>query len=78
MSPLVLVGIVWIVAWGLNVLMVRSRYRESRVVRIAVPVLFGVTILVLWQGLVRQFEVSPVILPAPTDIAARFVAGYPL
>ncbi|SIO02596.1 ABC transporter permease [Vannielia litorea] len=65
----------WLAAWGLNVLLARSRWRRARVVRIAVPVIFGLAVLVLWQGLVRGLGVNPVILPAPTDIAATFATS---
>ena len=37
--------------------------------RLAVPVIFGVTILVVWEGVVRGLAVPRVILPAPTGIA---------
>ena len=37
--------------------------------------LFGLTILVLWEGWVRGFEVSPVILPGPLSIAARLAGS---
>ncbi len=43
--------------------------------RIAVPVLFGVTLLVLWEGTVRGLGVSPVILPAPSLVAKTFAAS---
>jgi NitT/TauT family transport system permease protein len=36
-------------------------------------VIFGFTLLVLWEGLVRGFEVSPVILPPPSMVAQTFV-----
>ncbi len=64
----------WLGAWALNVVLARSRLHGTRLVRIFVPFLFGVTLLVLWQGLVRGFGVSPVILPAPSDVGARFAA----
>lgn len=64
----------WLVAWFANVQLARSGWHGHRLVRIFVPLLFGLTILILWQAAVTSFEVSPVILPAPTDIAARFAA----
>ena len=62
----------WIAAWALNAWLARSVWSDMRAVRIFVPVLFGITILVMWEALVRAFGVSPVILPAPSAIAARF------
>lgn len=67
----------WIAATALNHV-IANRYGRQPWARIFVPALFGVTLLVLWQGLVRGLDVSPVILPAPTDIAARFVQSLPL
>lgn len=64
----------WLGAWAVNATLARSRWHGLRAVRIFVPVLFGVTVLVLWQGLVRGLGVSPVILPAPSDVAVRFAA----
>lgn len=73
----VLVGALgfWAAAWAINALLANSRYRGTLPVRITVPVLFGVTLLVLWEGLVRGLEVSPVILPAPSAVAATFAAS---
>ncbi|MBL9060097.1 MAG: ABC transporter permease [Mangrovicoccus sp.] len=64
----------WLAAWRVNVLIANSPASRTRTARIAVPVLFGVTLLVLWEGLVRGLAVPPVILPAPTAVAAR-IAG---
>ena len=75
MIALVLALIFWGGAWALNVLLANSRWRETLAVRVAVPVLFGVTLLVLWEGLVRGFAVSPVILPAPSTVAQTFAAS---
>lgn len=63
----------WLLAWAVNTQLARSGWRDHRLVRIFVPILFGVSILVLWEAAVDAFDVSPVILPAPTDIAARFM-----
>jgi len=58
----------WLAAWGANVLIARSAWRGSRAARIAVPVLFGLAVLALWEGVVRGFAVEEVILPAPSVI----------
>jgi len=63
----------WIAAWALNIRLANSRVAEITAVRIGVPVLFGVTMLVLWEGLVRGFNISPVILPAPSQIGATLI-----
>ena len=65
----------WLGAWALNAALARSAYADSRAVKIAVPVLFGLTLLVLWEGVVRGFGISPVILPAPSAVAGTFMAS---
>ena len=64
----------WLAAWGINHWMAYSRFSHHRLVRILAPILFGLSVLALWEGLVRGFGVSPVILPAPSAVAARFAA----
>ncbi|MEL7299688.1 MAG: ABC transporter permease [Pseudomonadota bacterium] len=78
MSWLIGALIFWALAWGANIWLANGRFRASLSVRIFVPVLFGITILVLWEGVVRAFEVSPVILPAPTQVAETFAASTDL
>ena len=58
----------------MNAALANSAAAGTRTVRAAVPLFFGVSLLVLWQGAVAAFEVSPVILPAPTQIWARMQA----
>ena len=72
MSWLVGALIFWLAAWGVNILLARSRWADSLPVRVVVPLLFGLTLLVLWEGLVRAFDVSPVILPPPSLVAETF------
>jgi NitT/TauT family transport system permease protein len=67
----------WAGAYALNVWLANSPWRQTRAVRIAVPVIFGITILVVWQGLVRGLNVPMVILPAPSDIWLRMVSSVP-
>lgn len=61
----------WALAWASNVWLVKRR------AGLIVPTLFGVTLLVLWECLVRGLGISPVILPPPTAIALRFAAELP-
>ncbi|MCH2165701.1 MAG: ABC transporter permease [Marinovum sp.] len=65
----------WIAAWGLNIWLSNSKWSATWPVRIAVPVIFGITLLVLWEGVVRGLGVSPVILPPPSLVAQTFAAS---
>lgn len=75
MSALVLALAFWIAAWGVNIWLANSSWQATRAVRIMVPVIFGLTLLVLWEGLVRGLGISPVILPAPSLVAQTFAAS---
>lgn len=70
MTTVLLALIAWLVLWGLNVAL--ARRGASRAVRIAVPVIFGLAILILWEGVTRGLNVSPIILPPPSRIAQTF------
>ncbi len=67
----------WLAAWALNARVAATGWATSRVGRLFVPLLFGVTILVVWEGLVRGLGVAPVILPAPSAIAAKVATSLP-
>jgi NitT/TauT family transport system permease protein len=70
----------WLAAWATNEWLVRRKFRNpsaNRVVRLAVPILFGVSILVLWEGIVRGFNVPSVLLPPPSMIWTRLINSVP-
>jgi len=73
MSVLAFALVFWLAAWAASAWMAR-RWGRTPAVRVIVPVLFGITVLVLWEGLVRGLQVPPVILPAPSAIAERLVS----
>ncbi|WP_299841353.1 ABC transporter permease [uncultured Paracoccus sp.] len=66
---------VWLGAWGLNAVLARL---NTRLTRILVPLIFGATLLVLWEMIVRAYAVPSVILPAPSQIWASFAGNIPL
>jgi len=78
MSWVLGVLVFWAMAWTLNVRLAGSALSRVRAGRIAVPALFGITLLVLWEGLVRGLGVSPVILPAPTMIGVKIAGSLPI
>ncbi|CAN7482432.1 ABC transporter permease [Rhizobium sp. LjRoot98] len=70
----------WLAAWATNEWLVRRKFRipsANSVVRLAVPLLFGVSILVLWEGLVRGLNVPSVLLPPPSMIWTRLINSVP-
>lgn len=66
---------VWAGAYWLNHRLAYGRWRDTLSVKLLVPAIFGVTILVVWEALVRGLAVPAVILPPPSAIAQRFAAS---
>ena len=69
---LALIGLLlfaWIVMADLAA-MKRNRWRD-----IAIPLIFGLLLVYLWQAVVVGFAVPKVLLPAPTAIATAIAAG---
>jgi NitT/TauT family transport system permease protein len=70
----------WLLAWAVNEWLVRQRFAShaaNNAARFAVPLIFGVTVLVLWEGIVRGFGIPSVLLPAPSMIWQRLVHSLP-
>ena len=78
MTALGIAVLVWLAAWALNVWLAGRAASRTRLGKLLVPLIFGATVLVLWEGLVRGMNVSPVILPAPSVIAAKIAVSLPI
>lgn len=78
MTPLLTAMAVWLALWALNVWLAGSGLSRRGISRALVPLLFGVAILVLWEGIVRGLDVSFVILPPPSIIAAKIAGSLPV
>ncbi|MFT5796227.1 MAG: NitT/TauT family transport system permease protein [Candidatus Azotimanducaceae bacterium] len=73
MGWLVFAFLIWITGWSLNVVL--SKREPTRILSLLIPVIFGVTLILIWEGIVRGFEISPILLPPPSMIATRFAAS---
>lgn len=60
---------IWLISWRLNTWLAGF---GTRAARLAVPIIFGLTALTLWEVAVNVFAISPVLLPAPSVIANTF------
>ncbi|PSM17711.1 ABC transporter permease [Nitratireductor sp. StC3] len=81
MSVFLLAVLFWLAAWAFNEWLVRRQPEsrtQARLIGIAVPLIFGVTLLVLWEGAVRGFEVPFVLLPPPSAIWERLINSLPI
>jgi NitT/TauT family transport system permease protein len=73
----------WLGAWRIVQALSAARLPAGPVqalVGIAIPLVFGITILVMWEAGVRGFgsQMMKVILPAPSAIGARFASSLPV
>ncbi|MHC1547205.1 ABC transporter permease [Phyllobacterium sp. K27] len=70
----------WLLAW-LTVQRLASLRVSSpnaqRLINLALPVLFGAWLLILWEVVVRGFGVPAILLPPPSMIAARIAGSVP-
>ncbi len=73
MGWIVFAIVVWIGGWALNVWLARPP--AGRMKRLSIPIVFGLSLIGIWEGVVRGFDISAVLLPAPSVIAARFVVS---
>ncbi len=78
MMAFVYAGLIWAAGWWINARLAHSNVADTRLVSLAIPAIFGATILLMWQVLVTLLEVSPIILPAPIVIGERFVSSTSL
>ncbi|TAA65036.1 ABC transporter permease [Shinella sp. JR1-6] len=79
-SVLIAAIVFWLAAWAFNEWLVRQKFTSpatDQAARLAVPLVFGITILVLWEGIVRGFNVPSVLLPPPSMIWARLISSVP-
>lgn len=72
-----LIAVSWFVVQGLASVKIRNAHGQ-RLIDIAVPALFGIAMLVLWEVAVRIFAVPSVLLPAPSAIWARITSSIPI
>ncbi|BDA85956.1 ABC transporter permease [Aureimonas sp. SA4125] len=71
----------WLVAWQLTArLAALSPIRPAArwIASLAVPIVFGLTLLFLWECLVRGLNVPSVLLPPPSAIGMRIADSLPI
>jgi NitT/TauT family transport system permease protein len=71
----------WLLAWLLVEMLARAGRREptaARLSRAAIPLVFGGTVLFLWEAITRGGGVPMVLLPPPSAIAAALGESVPI
>ena len=69
---------IWLAGWWINRRLAHGPASDSRLISLAIPAIFGLTLIAMWQVLVTMLDISAVILPAPTAIAAQFADSIPM
>lgn len=72
--------IFWIVAWFINTRLSAlkpARGVQQTIINLAIPVIFGMAIIALWEGITRGLGVPTVILPPPSMIWERIINSVP-
>ena len=70
--------VIWVAGWWLNIRLSNGTLADEIAVKLAVPAVFGLTIVIVWELMVRGFEVNPVILPAPSSVVERIMLEGPI
>jgi NitT/TauT family transport system permease protein len=66
---------VWLIGWLINARLASQALKGAA--RLLPPLIFGVTLLLVWELVVRGMNINPVLLPAPSAIWARLLASGP-
>jgi NitT/TauT family transport system permease protein len=61
----------WIFAWCLNIMIGKSKFIKIK--KILPPILFGGSILLIWEASIGTFNISPVILPPPSLVFIKLI-----
>jgi NitT/TauT family transport system permease protein len=69
--------LIWGAGWWLNIRLANGAHSDNPLVRVLIPAIFGITVILIWEILVAEFDVNPVILPAPSSIGARLLVEGP-
>ena len=70
MIILILILLFWLGAWWLNIQL--ANLPPNKAIRVTIPAIFGLSLLVIWEGTVMVFDVPGVILPPPSTIGVTF------
>ena len=71
-------GAAWLLAWALVEWLVARGPRRGwpgRAAAVAVPLIFGATVLFLWEAAVRGLDVPALILPPPSAVLRRLLGS---
>ncbi len=72
----------WLAMWWVNQRLVAIdtgfNHGLAKSINFAVPLIFGITLFVIWELVVRGLEIPFVLLPPPSMIGARIISSLPI
>ena len=72
----------WLAMWWVNQRLVAIdtgfNHGLTKSINFAVPLIFGITLFVIWELVVRGLEIPFVLLPPPSMIGARIISSLPI
>lgn len=82
MTLLLLALVFWLGMWWLNERLVKidcgTNVSKQRAINLIVPLIFGTTLFIIWELVVRGLEVPTVLLPPPSMIYERIGNSLPI
>lgn len=69
--------VIWGFGWWINTQLAHCPNSDRRSIALIIPLIFGLTLIAIWEVLVNMLGISGVILPPPSAIAERFVSSIP-
>ena len=78
MSLIILALLTWGAAWFINIKLADSSFAKRRSIRLLVPTIFGLTIILMWELIVRGLDVPLVILPPPSLVIQTASENLPI
>ncbi len=82
MTLVVAALIFWLAMWWLNqrLVAVDAGHNQAlaRTINLVVPLIFGITLFVIWELVVRGLDVPTVLLPPPSMIWERIISSLPI
>lgn len=68
----------WLIGWQINSRLAHlPPGRAGALPGMVGPIVFGLTVVVIWECVVRGLEISPVLLPPPSQVAQTFATSVP-
>ena len=64
--------VVWLGGWYINTKLPKI---APSIHGLAMPVLFGICLILIWEFIVHGFKINPVLLPAPSAIGLKFATS---